>query len=72
MAGLRKTDVRQAAPRLGKDEEPIFELLSDQPLHVDSLAQGIDRSVAEVLRTLFDLEMRGLVRQLPGKMYVKA
>jgi DNA processing protein len=72
MAGLRKTDLKQTAPRLGKEEEPIFELLSDQPRHVDSLAQQAQRSVTEVLRALFDLEMRGLVRQLPGKMYIKA
>ncbi len=71
LAGPKKTDVKREAPSLGKDEEPIFELLSDQPLHVDSLAQQAERSVTEVLRALFDLEMRGVVRQLPGKRYVK-
>lgn len=55
-----------------EDEKPVMSLLSDQPLHVDSLAQRAERSVNEMLIVLFDLEMRGLVKQLPGKMYVRA
>ncbi len=65
-----KTTVQE--PKLGADERPIYGILSDQPLHVDSLAQQAERSVTEILRILFDMEMRGLVRQLPGKMYVRS
>lgn len=71
LSGTVKAEAKTGAPSLSENEQPIFGLLSDQPLHVDSLAQRAERSVAEVLRALFDLEMRGLVRQLPGKMYVR-
>ncbi len=66
---------RPAPGRLGiplpETEKHLYNLLSDQPRHVDSLAQEAARNVNEVLRTLFDLEMKGLVKQLPGKMYVR-
>lgn len=72
---LAKTSGRKAErqePPMTEDEKPVMSLLSDQPLHVDSLAQRAERSVNEMLIVLFDLEMRGLVKQLPGKMYVRA
>ena len=62
----------RARPALADEEEPIFNLLSQQPIHVDSLAQQAERNINEVLRVLFNLEMRGLVKQLPGKMYVRS
>lgn len=68
MVGVKKAG---GSVSLVGNEGLVYGQLSDQPLHVDSLAQGSGQSVAEVLRTLFDLEIRGLVKQLPGKMYVR-
>lgn len=71
LTSRKREKEKQPRPDLAKEEEPIFELLSEQPLHVDSLAQQAQRSINEVLRVLFDLEMKGLVKQLPGKMYIR-
>jgi len=50
-------------------ERKVMSLLSDEPKHIDQLAhQGL--SLAEVNATLTLLEMKGLVRQLPGKQYI--
>ena len=44
----------------------------DTPLHLDFLLESMDRtSGSEVIAALFELEMSGLVRQSPGKNFVK-
>jgi len=44
----------------------------DVATHLDDLLQKIeDTSTSELLAALFELEMMGLVRQLPGKNFVK-
>ncbi len=53
-------------------ERPLYELLSaDESRHVDDLVEQSGLSSSEVLAALFDLELRGVVRQLPGKQFVK-
>ncbi len=44
----------------------------DQPRHLDELLETLDfASPSELVATLFELEMMGLIRQLPGKNFVK-
>lgn len=58
-------------PNLGNDQEiKIFSLLSLEGRHIDNLIENSNLSPAQVSSTLLQLELRGLVRQLSGKMYV--
>jgi DNA processing protein len=44
----------------------------DTPIHLDDLLEKIeDTSSSEIIAALFELEMQGLVKQLPGKNFVK-
>lgn len=44
----------------------------DAPIHLDDLLEVLDRcSASEVIAALFELEMLGLARQMPGRNYVK-
>ena len=57
---------------LSEPERAVFKLLStDEAAHIDSLAEMSKLSVAELTGTLLGLEMRELVRQLPGKCFVR-
>jgi DNA processing protein len=57
---------------LGPLERPLYKLLSvDDARHVDELVERSGLSSSEVLATLFDLELKGVVRQLPGKQFLK-
>jgi DNA processing protein len=57
---------------LGPTELPIYELLSeDATRHVDELVDISGLSSSEVLAALFDLELKGVVRQLPGKQFLR-
>jgi DNA processing protein len=43
----------------------------DEPVHIDVLLEKLEGySSSEIIATLFELEMLGLVRQLPGRNYV--
>ena len=44
----------------------------DAPIHLDDLLERIEgSSPSELIASLFELEMLGLVKQLPGKNFVK-
>ena len=52
------------------NERQIFSFLSLEDRHVDHLIENSELSLAQVSATLLQLELRGLVRQLSGKVYV--
>ncbi len=52
-------------------EKKIYNLLSDVPMHIDAIAGIAELEISEVLVRLLELEFRSLIRQLPGKYYVK-
>jgi len=56
-------------PNLSADEQKIYALLSHEPTHIDTLAEHSGLDVSDVLILLFELEMKGVVRQLAGKLF---
>jgi predicted Rossmann fold nucleotide-binding protein DprA/Smf involved in DNA uptake len=42
-----------------------------EPKPIDELVETTGLNSSEVLVTLFDLEMNGVIRQLPGKQFCK-
>jgi DNA processing protein len=50
----------------------LYELLQvDQAMHIVDIVELSRLNSSEVLATLFELEMKGIVRQLPGKQFSK-
>lgn len=56
-------------PALSADEHNICRSLNDDPVHIDELADKAGLSVSQAALTLFKLELRKLVRQLPGQRF---
>ena len=57
---------------LSEAERTVFKLLSpDNPAHIDALVETSKLSVSQITGTLLTLEMRELVRALPGKCFVR-
>lgn len=53
-------------------QRKLYELLSaEESRHIDDIVDTSGLNSSEVLATLFDLEMKGIVRQLPGKQFTK-
>ena len=57
---------------LSEGERSVFRLLSaDAPAHIDALSEASKLPVSELTGVLLALEMRELIRQLPGKCFVR-
>jgi DNA processing protein len=66
-ASLLKDQQLDDAARKALDALPV-----DSPVHLDDLLEKLtDISPSELIAALFELEMLGLVKQLPGKNFVK-
>ena len=62
-------DCRKSLPA---ELRQIYDLLSlDKSRHIDEIVELSGLNSSQVLANLFDLEMKGLVRQLPGKQFLK-
>ena len=58
-------------PQLTLFEHTVYEALTADPLHIDQLAEQTGLSTPDALVTLLNLEFKNLIRQLPGKMFVR-
>jgi len=56
---------------LSPDERKVFTLLSSDPKHIDELAKESGLPSAKVSATLVSLELKKVVEQLPGKLFVR-
>jgi DNA processing protein len=57
---------------IAAEDRKIYELLKNEPMDIDSLIEEVKLSSPQVLSSLLNLELSGLVKQLPGKLYIKA
>ncbi len=61
--------------KLSPHEKLIFtQLKADEPTHIDELVERLEPQVSssEIFAALFELELAGKIRQLPGKNFVKS
>ncbi|MCB0304504.1 MAG: DNA-protecting protein DprA, partial [Calditrichaeota bacterium] len=63
--------VKKLPPDLSGPEKILLEQLGEDPRHIDRLVYELQESPAVLLARLLHLELRGLVRQLPGKMFIR-
>jgi DNA processing protein len=52
-------------------EEKVFEMLSEEPVHIDALGEKCGVAISDLLVQLLSLELKGIVKQLPGKYFVR-
>jgi DNA processing protein len=52
-------------------ERQIYDAMTDDPVHIDMLAERASVPTSEALVQLLSLEFKGAVRQMPGKFFVK-
>jgi DNA processing protein len=56
---------------LTAEESLLYNSLSGEPLHLDDIAGRLGLGIPQILNTLLNLEMKKLIRQLPGKQFAK-
>ena len=58
-------------PTLSPEERRVFEQMSREPLHLDELTERSGLTPAGVVGILLGLELKDVVRQLPGQQYYR-
>jgi len=56
---------------LSGEESAIWNLLTDEPMHIDQIAQKISISPSEALAVLLSLELKNCIRQLSGMCFIR-
>ncbi len=57
--------------KLSNQEKKIYECLDETPVHIDEIIRSTELDPSEVLSTLLRMELKGIVRQMPGRLFVK-
>jgi DNA processing protein len=58
-------------PALSEEEDDILQLLSHTPLHIDEISRSCQMEIQKVSTILLELELKGVISQLGGKMFVR-
>ena len=56
---------------LSADETTIHNCLSKEPMHIEELIATTNMAVGAVSASLISLRLKGLIKQLPGNMFVR-
>lgn len=58
-------------PKLTGEEETTFSCITNEPKHIDVIMNESRSTAGKLSGILINLELKGLVKQLPGKYYVR-
>ena len=62
---------RKVSPKLKEVESRVYLILSDEPKYIDDITKDSGLSSGEVLNILLKLQLKKLVKELPGKLYYR-
>lgn len=62
---------KKPLPSLTEDEQQIYDLIDNQPIHIDEITIRSQLPSGTVSAILMMLEMKNVIRQLAGKMFMR-
>ena len=68
---LKKDREPEPAVQVTIFERALLDVLGSEPIHIDEIAERAQTTTADALVNLLSLEFKGLVRQFPGKMFLR-
>ncbi|MFC1840701.1 DNA-processing protein DprA [Thermodesulfobacteriota bacterium] len=71
--GMVKTDrlLEKEFSPMNDTEKKVYEILGEYPLHIDEIKMKGNFSTGDLSGILTKMELKGIVKQLPGKMFVR-
>jgi len=66
-----KNDKSYYNQTLSENAQIIFNLISMEPIHIDSIFEQSNLDISECLIQLLELEFSDMIKQLPGKYYIR-
>ncbi len=67
----KKVDANVPLPDLTADEKVVFNAIEIPASHIDSIVRTSELPINQVSSVLLMLELKGIIEQLPGKMFSK-
>jgi DNA processing protein len=64
-------EASDSSPEMDEPERKIYELIGAYPMHIDRIVRMTDLDAGEISSILMQMELKGLIKQLPGKMFVR-
>ena len=68
--GQQSFDLRELV-NVNSEEKRVLSLLASEPVHIDQLAESIKMEPFQIFPLLLSLELKHLVKQIPGKYFVR-
>ncbi|MGD9054737.1 MAG: DNA-processing protein DprA [Desulfobacterales bacterium] len=68
-AGSLDNKTAERLASLAPDELDLYKILSPYPLHIDAIVRKTNIEPGKLLSLLLQLELKGMVQQLPGKLF---
>ena len=65
-------NIPKPLPDLNMFEQKIYEILTNEPKHIDTISSESNINSSECLVHLLSMEFQDLVKQLPGKTFLKS
>lgn len=56
---------------LNEDERKVYKILDDEPLYIDDVVRESKVGLGMVSKVILSLEMKKLIRELPGKQFIR-
>ena len=60
-----------ARMNLSDDEQKIFDCLTKDPIHIDEIITASNSSAGLAQSSIIALQIKGLIKQLPGNLYIR-
>ena len=58
-------------PPIEESEKSVYDIIGDYPMHIDQIARQGNFKPGEISSILMKMELKGVIKQLPGKMFVR-
>ena len=70
---VQKTDTFREMPPVLMDEmeTAMYNIIGDYPIHIDQITRDGNMEPGDASSLLMKMELKGIIRQLPGKMFVR-
>ncbi len=70
--GLARDSDADFQKSLSEKEKSVIKTLCDEPKYIDSISEEAGLDISDIMSILLQLELKGVIKQLPGKAFVKA
>ncbi|MBN2418862.1 MAG: DNA-processing protein DprA [Deltaproteobacteria bacterium] len=71
--GMVKSDtfIKKELPEISEIEKIVYDIIGDYPMHIDQIQRKGNIGAGDLSGALTKMELKGIIKQLPGKMFVR-